>query len=151
MYHIHLMNLFKNFLKVVVDIIGQSTIALGWSLFLKETQSDCLHCVSLSHRRLRQSSDWKWKYTQSPAKLPVKAICWSPLDTWKYRLEKENPIVTNTCCEYLFYCQALYSRGHFYLHGLTLIPAWISNYIHYKVWDEITYPFLNFNGCTVEV
>ena len=23
--------------------------------------------------------------------------------------------------------------------------AWISNYIHYKVWDEITYPFLNFN------
>ena len=30
----------------------------------------------------------------------------------------------------------------FYLqwHGLTLIPAWISNYIHYKVWDEITYP-----------
>ena len=25
------------------------------------------------------------------------------------------------------------------------------NYIHYKVWDEITYPFLNFNGATVEV
>ena len=42
-------------------------------------------------------------------------------------------------------------KGHFYLHGLTLIPAWISNYIHYKVWDEITYPFLNFNGATVEV
>ena len=32
-----------------------------------------------------------------------------------------------------------------------LIPAWISNYIHYKVWDEITYPFLNFNDATVEV
>ena len=28
--------------------------------------------------------------------------------------------------------------------------AWISIYIHYKLWDEITYPFLNFNGCTVE-
>ena len=41
--------------------------------------------------------------------------------------------------------------GPFYQHGLTLIPAWISNYIHYKVWDELTYPFLNFNGCTVEV
>ena len=26
-----------------------------------------------------------------------------------------------------------------------------SNYIHYNVWDEITYPFLNFNGATVEV
>ena len=34
---------------------------------------------------------------------------------------------------------------------LTLIPAWISNYIHYNVWDEITSPFPNFNGCTVEV
>ena len=27
----------------------------------------------------------------------------------------------------------------------------MSNYIHYKVWDEISYPFLNFNGATVEV
>ena len=32
----------------------------------------------------------------------------------------------------------LCSWGPFYQHGLTLIPAWISNYIHYKVWDEIT-------------
>ena len=31
------------------------------------------------------------------------------------------------------------------------ISAWISNYMPGKVWDEITYPFLNFNGCTVEV
>ena len=23
--------------------------------------------------------------------------------------------------------------------------------MHYKVWDDITYPFPNFNGCTVEV
>ena len=35
--------------------------------------------------------------------------------------------------------------------GLTLIPAWMSNYNHYKVQDEITYPFPNFNGATVEV
>ena len=33
----------------------------------------------------------------------------------------------------------------------TNIPAWISNYTHYNVWDEITYSFLNFNDCTVEV
>ena len=31
--------------------------------------------------------------------------------------------------------------------AFTLIPAWISNYMANKVWDEITYPFLNFNGC----
>ena len=41
--------------------------------------------------------------------------------------------------------------GPFYQYGLTLIPACVSNYIHHKVWDEITYPFPNFNGCTVEV
>ena len=39
----------------------------------------------------------------------------------------------------------------FYWHGLTLIPVWISNYIHQNVWDPITYPFPNFNGATVEV
>ena len=37
--------------------------------------------------------------------------------------------------------------GPFYWHGLTLIPAWISDYTHYNQWDEINYPFLNFNGC----
>ena len=29
--------------------------------------------------------------------------------------------------------------------------AWIRNYIHYKVCDEITYPFPNFKGCAIEV
>ena len=36
--------------------------------------------------------------------------------------------------------------GPFYQDGLTLIPAHISN----QVCDEITYPFPNMNGCTVE-
>ena len=43
------------------------------------------------------------------------------------------------------------TRAPFYQHGLTLIPVWISNYIHGKGWDEITYPFLNFNGYTIDV
>ena len=30
-------------------------------------------------------------------------------------------------------------------------PSMDSNYIHYKVWDEITYPSLNFNGSTIKV
>ena len=38
-----------------------------------------------------------------------------------------------------------------YKHGLTLIPAWINNYTYYKVWDEISYPFPNFNGYTVTI
>ena len=43
---------------------------------------------------------------------------------------------------------ALYHQGPLLL---TLIPAWIINHMPSKVWDEITYPFLNFNGATVEV
>ena len=45
----------------------------------------------------------------------------------------------------------LNNSSPFYKHGLTLIPAWISNHMSSKVLDEITYPFLNFNGATVEV
>ena len=42
--------------------------------------------------------------------------------------------------------------GHPFLPtGLTLIRAWISNYIYHEIWDEITYPFPNFNGTTVEI
>ena len=37
--------------------------------------------------------------------------------------------------------------GPFYSHGLTLISAWISIHIDYKVWDEITmHPFKFGNG-----
>ena len=43
------------------------------------------------------------------------------------------------------------SRGAFYYHGLTFIPAWISNHMPSEVWDEITYPFSNVNGATVEI
>ena len=39
-------------------------------------------------------------------------------------------------------------RGHFYLHGLTLFPAWISSYIRHEMCDEITYQLLR---CTDEV
>ena len=41
-----------------------------------------------------------------------------------------------------------------YIQGprlLTLISVWISNHTPNKVWDEITYPFSNFIGCTIEV
>ena len=65
-------------------------------------------------------------------------------------------------------------QGHWYMHwvhvtintytyqcptlSLSLGPlllTWFnfnpSNYIHFKVWDEVIYPSLNFNGATVEV
>ena len=51
----------------------------------------------------------------------------------------------------IIHLMTMTTRVPFYEHKSTFIPAWISNYIHHKVWDEITYPFPNFNGATVEV
>ena len=48
-------------------------------------------------------------------------------------------------------CQPCKHQGPFRYHGLTLIPVWIINYIHYNAWDEIIYPFPNFTGCSVKV
>ena len=45
----------------------------------------------------------------------------------------------------------LYTWGPFYYHGITLIPAWLSNYIHYKVWGELSFLVSNFYYSTVEV
>ena len=42
---------------------------------------------------------------------------------------------------------AILSLGPFYKHGLTLIRVWISNCVHYKVWDEIPYQFPNCDAC----
>ena len=33
-----------------------------------------------------------------------------------------------------------YRYNFFYLYGLTLITTWISNYLYYEVWDEMSYP-----------
>ena len=54
-------------------------------------------------------------------------VAWNPI-TWSIN-ESTDP---TTC-------------GPFYYHGLTLISAWKSNPMSSKVWDEITYPFSNFN------
>ena len=47
-----------------------------------------------------------------------------------------NPLVWHESC---------YSeQDHFLLIWIKLIPAWIINHIHYKVWHEITYPIPRF-------
>ena len=42
-------------------------------------------------------------------------------------------------------------HNSWYLLYVEQIPAWISNYINSKVWDEITYPFPNSSGTAIEV
>ena len=56
-----------------------------------------------------------------------------------------NMINYMTIC--MFNYKSMIPVAPFYWHGIPLI----SNYFYHKVWDEITYHFLNFNGCTVEV
>ena len=48
-------------------------------------------------------------------------------------------VSSSLSCTCIFWFQDIYFQGIFYWHGLTLIPALISNYMHYKVWDQITY------------
>ena len=43
------------------------------------------------------------------------------------------------------------SPGTIYWHGLISTPSWISNHMPSEMWGEITYPFPNCNGATVEV
>ena len=53
-----------------------------------------------------------------------------------------------------FYFLIWYHRSPLYWYGLTeeiIILAWVSNYIHYKMWDEITYPSPNFSGAAIRV
>ena len=40
-----------------------------------------------------------------------------------------------------------YTGGQFYEYGITLIPAWMNNYIHYKVWDEISFSIPKLQRC----
>ena len=45
---------------------------------------------------------------------------------------------------------SLFSEGSAALnwHRLTLIPTWKGDYVHYKMHEEVTSPFPNFNGAT---
>ena len=45
----------------------------------------------------------------------------------------------------------LQSRGPFHWQRSTLIPAWISNHMPIKMWDEIIYPCQNFHSFTIDV
>ena len=44
-----------------------------------------------------------------------------------------------------------YQPGAPLLTWINFNPVWISNHVPIKQWDEVTYPFPNFNGCTVKV
>ena len=51
---------------------------------------------------------------------------------------------------YWYIYATLDSRGPFCWEGLTLIPPWINNNIHFNVWGDITYQFPNFNNAPLK-
>ena len=81
---------------------------------------------------------------------------------WQYTINVKTPL-TRRREKCLLNCRIWVSAGigvrkiddgwspvaSFTNNGLTFIPAWISNHTPSKVWNEITYPFLNqfYNGC----
>ena len=77
------------------------------------------------------------------------------LNRWSLGMNMEFHPTLYWACDYLYMLglklKYVSKRATEALDELTWIPAWIYNYIHYKVQDEITYPFLNFNGTTVEI
>ena len=54
--------------------------------------------------------------------------------------------MANNILPIYFNIQPAYSHQvSLYKHGSTLIPVWLSNNIHFKLWEENTWPFPNFN------
>ena len=80
---------------------------------------------------------WVGKYSLNDSEMHIFIILW-------FKIRIGHKVVMEISTFYLF------SWSPFYYHGLTLIPPWISKYIHFKMWDEMTYSFLNFNDGTVE-
>ena len=73
-------------------------------------------------------------------------------DNFQYHLTK----MLSVCQHFSFSATVLeYMKAICMFYGIystsEAVPAWMNNYIHYKMWDEITYSFPNFNGAAIEV
>ena len=65
---------------------------------------------------------------------------------WSYKLLSASPL----CTVYIAWTwPSCVPQWALLLTWINFNPSMKSNCIHYKIWDEITYPFLNFNASTV--
>ena len=87
---------------------------------------------------------WNKKTTRFQSKSPCPKVV--HLQPWSQITKL--PYTNNTNRSNLTYLNKICP---FYSHGLTLIPAWISNHMPSKILVKITYPFSNFYGVTFEV
>ena len=110
---------------------------------------------------------FSWMTIAVSTEISLKFVPSSPIDNipslvqimaWRLPGVKPLSIWTNDGIVYCIYVSFGGYRGVDWLHHCLLgwlpgapLLTWISNHTHHNVWDEITYPFLNFNGATVEV
>ena len=105
--------------------------------------------LSLRHNEAI-ATHFKFRQTQISSTPDPRLSKFSNLNTWQGTREAAPEAAWLTCPIEIIETSTM-AWASFYQHGLTSIPAWISNHMPSEVWGGITYPFPNFNGCTVEV
>ena len=106
--------------KIVGQIFSVNIFMLYWCVFNVNCYNHCMH--SYIHQ---SSCMWKfWKHLIFNFYFPI-CLMWNLCFICALFLETRSKLTIILC---LLVCW-------------TLIPAWISNYIHFKVWYEISYIF----------
>ena len=131
-YHISVV-LLKVTTHVWCQMRGYWLFSVGKTLFIRT-----LGCYFWGHSEL-------YLYVQNQS-----VVCWSK-EGWKTEIQKTKYSLYSTEATASDPEKFGFEKVTFYLHGLTLTPAWISNHTYSKVWDEITYPSPNFKRTAVEV
>ena len=97
----------------------------------------------------------KLGYTRLTKLLVSNTINISNFTVFSYSTQKKQRAYDqwfNIHIERIMFTSAIYMyHGPFYIYGLSLFPAWISNHTTSEVGDDMSYQNQNVNGCTDEV
>ena len=83
------------------------------------------------------------------SKIQILFASYMPRELKKLRIMLRYPLCLKTIYswDFSYGCiSCLPLRYTNFVRAPIIIPAWISNYIHYKVWDEMIYPYPNLAG-----
>ena len=110
----------ETFSKLLAICAGNPPVTGGFPPQRPVTQSfDDFFDLRLNKRRSKQS---RRRWFETPSR-----------SLWRHRNTAGTVLTTK-----LIMCVQIVSRGPWYWHGITLIPARVSNHMSNKVWDELT-------------
>ena len=115
----------------------QNVFSSRWNCFNKTTAEVSGFCLTVSRCLFRKPLGGECRQT----------INWCNNDNVRWHVYN-SPVLTGTWLTaklYLIIRQVTAAYLNYNHRGLLLL-AWISSFIHYKVWCEINDPFPNFNG-----